>query len=101
MIATKLTRFLMVVVYFSAAVGLIALGWFVIKSGFEGYLWYQAHLAQLLPIPSLELYQGTGGFMVVVGVLLVIAGFIEIMYCPTCPFPLHRKWESPTLKDKA
>ncbi|MBC7325730.1 MAG: hypothetical protein H5T99_10525 [Moorella sp. (in: Bacteria)] len=98
MMTNRLPRFLMMLSYFSGAALLIGIGRWVVVSGFEGFLWYQEHIGAWLPIPSEELYHGTGNFLVVVGVILVLAGLVELFLCPSCPFPFSRKWESPTMQ---
>ena len=88
----------LMMLYFSGAGFLVWGGRQVVLSGFEGFQWYRGHVGWLVPIPSEELYLGTGNFLMVVGVLLILAGLVELFFCPSCPFPLHRKWESPTLR---
>lgn len=94
----NLPKFLMMLVYFLGAATLLSLGTVVIRSGFAGFKWYQDHLGHLIHIPSQELFEGTGSFLIVLGVFLVLAALVEIFYCPACPFPFHRRWQSPTLK---
>ena len=95
--STSGSRMLMVAVYFSGALLLIALGGVILASGFEGYQWYQQGLGALLPIPSQELFAGAGGFIGLLGVMLAGAGVIEMFFCPTCPFTMNKRWQSPTL----
>ena len=90
-------KLLLLVTYFSGAAFLVWAGRQVVLSGFAGFHWYQEHLGSVIPIPSEELYRGMGNFSMVVGVVLVLAGLVELFFCPSCPFPIHRKWESPTM----
>lgn len=91
------SRALMVLIYFSGALLLMGLGGTIIGSGFEGYLWYQETLGNLIPVPTEELFAGMGGFIGLLGLMLAGAGVIEMFFCPTCPFTMNKQWESPTI----
>jgi hypothetical protein len=88
---------LLAFLYYLGSLALISLGGLMVWSGYQGFHWYRETLGRWLPIPSEELFHGTGGLFIVIGAVFIIAGIIELLVCPACPFPLHRKWESPTL----
>ncbi len=95
----RLSRAVMVLVYFSGALMLIALGSTMLYTGYEGYQFYLSQFGQLLFIPSEELFSGIGGFIALLGVVVLITGLIELFFCPTCPFTLSKRWQSPTVEN--
>jgi len=97
--SSKRPSVIMGVAYFAGALGMVGLGAVIIASGFEGYTWYRAHLGAILPVPTQELFAGSGGFISLLGLMLIGAGLVEIFYCPSCPFTFSRKWRSPTMQD--
>ena len=94
----KKSRALMILIYFAGALLLMGLGGAIINSGFEGYHWYQQYLGSIIPIPTEELFAGMGGFIGLLGLMLAGAGVIEMFFCPTCPFTMNKRWESPTIE---
>jgi membrane-bound ClpP family serine protease len=95
------SRVVMVMVYFSGALLLIALGSTILYTGYDGYQYYLSRFGQLLFIPSEELFSGIGGFIALLGVVVLITGLIELFFCPTCPFTLNKRWQSPTVRSES